>query len=135
MIYYDTESAAYAAFETGVRVGNLALLTSGTISGLFGVALPLVLAVGVPKRTVWATSLAVGSGTMLWMWQVDGPVWLAFSLATALGVPLGARESIPWSVVTAACKGSGSTGATTSVFNLSQAVRRYLESILHRRLP
>ena len=53
-----------------------------------------------------------------------GPAGLAFGLTAALGVPLGARESIPWSVVTAASKGSGTTGANTSVFNLSQVPAR-----------
>ena len=45
-------------------------------------------------------------------------------------LPVAARESIPWSVVTAVSKGSGAAGARTAVFNLSQALPALVGSLL-----
>jgi hypothetical protein len=56
--------------------------------------------------------------------------WDAFLLVVALGVALGARESIPWSTVTSVCKGSRTAGASTAVFNLSQAFPALLGSVM-----
>jgi len=114
-------SDEFERFERGVRMGSLAMLCCGAISGAFGLALPCLLRLA-SKRTVWAVALASGAVTMLLMALLDQWVPCAFALTACIGVALGARESIPWSIVTAASKGSGSAGANTAVFNLSQAL-------------
>mmetsp|Transcript_118635 Transcript_118635/g.369595 ORF Transcript_118635/g.369595 Transcript_118635/m.369595 type:complete len:402 (-) Transcript_118635:7-1212(-) len=115
------DSDSLARFHKGVRMGSLAMLGCGAISGLFGLALPLMLR-ACRKQRLWAAALGFGAATMSAMALLHRPVGLAVALAVALGVALGARESIPWSVVTAVTKGTSSTGACTAMFNLSQAV-------------
>jgi len=53
---------------------------------------------------------------------INHPAGVAFACTVCLGITLGARQSIPWSVVTAVSKGSNNAGSNTSLFNLSQAV-------------
>mmetsp|Transcript_98076 Transcript_98076/g.316250 ORF Transcript_98076/g.316250 Transcript_98076/m.316250 type:complete len:169 (-) Transcript_98076:226-732(-) len=97
------------------------MLCCGATSGLFGLLLPWLLR-ACPKRTIWVGALSIGALAMCLMANLQHPVPVAFALVALLGVALGARESIPWSVITAVSKGTPNAGANTSVFNLSQAV-------------
>lgn len=122
-------SEALLAFAKGVRMGSLAMLCCGIVSGLFGLLLPYLLRLA-PLRLLWAAALGFGALVMCLMALCSSSLPLAFALTVALGVALGARESIPWAVVTAASKGSDSAGANTAVFNLSQAVPSLMSALV-----
>jgi len=121
-------SLEFKAFQQGIRTGSAAMMVCGITSGLFGLVLPLLLRIGA-KRYVWMLSLGVGILALFAMTIRKMPVAIAIFLTACLGVSLGARESIPWSIVTAVSKG-GNAGANTAVFNLSQSVPALLGSAL-----
>lgn len=122
-------SPAREAFHEGVRTGSLAMLCCSIVSAGFGLLLPVLLRV-FPKQRVWAAALGIGTMVLVLMSFNRHPVSLAVILSALLGVALGARESIPWSVVTSLSKATDSAGMNASVFNLSQAVPGLLSACI-----
>eukprot|EP00928_Gymnodinium_smaydae_P050382 TRINITY_DN33941_c0_g1_i1.p1 TRINITY_DN33941_c0_g1~~TRINITY_DN33941_c0_g1_i1.p1 ORF type:complete len:485 (+),score=29.57 TRINITY_DN33941_c0_g1_i1:74-1528(+) len=123
------DSEAYKSFEVGIRMGNLAMLCCGIISGAFGLLLPYLLML-CRKQLLWVGSLSVGAIVLMTMGFVNQPVSFAFTSVALMGVALGARESIPWSVITSLSKGTEDAGSNTSLFNLSQAIPGLISSLV-----
>eukprot|EP00736_Rhodelphis_marinus_P013033 Rmarinus@m.5581 len=126
----DDSDPRKAAYETGVRMGNLGLALQALTAIFYSCMLPSLTRRFTRKYCYIFSQVVLGASLLSMLFLDEGQNALAVFLFAVLGIPWATTMTIPWTIVALAVSHLSTVGLYLTTFNLSQCFPEILVSLI-----